>query len=323
MSEKILEIKNMTTTLYTKTGAVTPIEHISFFVDKGEMLGIVGESGCGKSITVQSVMRLINRDAGMVKADSIQIGGYETAGYTEKQMCSIRGKEIAMIFQEPMTSLNPTAKVGAQICEPLMIHQRMKKPEAMIRTRKLLEEVGIKDIDRVINDYPYNLSGGMRQRVMIAIAMACDPKLLLADEPTTALDVTIQAQIMDELKELQRQGTGVILVTHDLGLIAEYCDRVLVMYCGMIVEEANVTEIFKNPLHPYTKGLISCIPRMDVDTEMLPCITGNVLPVREFKENCRFAPRCHCAVQKCFEAIPELREIIPGHKCRCFCVSEH
>lgn len=317
--QKILEVKNLTACIHTKKGDLTPIDYISFHVNEKEMVGLVGESGCGKSITVLSVMKLIDHEIGTITADKILLNGEDISNYTEKEMCSIRGKKMSMIFQEPMTSLNPVMRIGKQISETLIIHDVCGKKEAKAKSIELLSKVGILDPERVANSYPHNLSGGMRQRVMIAMAIICKPKMLFADEPTTALDVTIQAQILNILKSLQEsEEMGVVLVTHDLGIVAEFCDRVIIMYCGQIIEEAETKVIFKNAKHPYTKGLLRCIPKANSKEEYLDYIEGSVMPVSEFQQSCRFAERCPEAMEKCFNEVPPKIQIDEGHTCCCW-----
>ncbi|MDD3242410.1 MAG: ABC transporter ATP-binding protein [Eubacteriales bacterium] len=318
---KVLEIKNLKAELFTPGKTISPISGISFDVEKGETLGLVGESGCGKSMTVLSLMRLLSPDMGRVSADFVRLDGQDISQFTEAQFCKIRGKKMSMIFQEPMTSLNPSLKIGYQIAEPLLCHDGTPIREGMVKAYELLRAVGIADPERVANSYPHNLSGGMRQRVVIAMAIICKPKVLLADEPTTALDVTIQAQLLEMMKTLQREeDMGMVLVTHDLGIVAEYCDRVVVMYCGQIVEEAATTALFALPGHPYTKGLIACIPKISDEKEFLDHIPGHVLPVAQYESStgCRFAQRCPAATPQCRAQTPPLFQLDVGHTCRCW-----
>jgi len=303
-----------------KTTEVKAVDGVSFAVPKGKTLGIVGESGSGKSITSLSILRLI-QSPGKIKGGEIIFKGEDLLEKTEREMRQVRGNEISMIFQEPMTSLNPVYTVGAQISESFMIHQNMTKKEAMQRSVDMLELVGIPSPKERIKQYPHELSGGMRQRVMIAMALACDPELLIADEPTTALDVTIQAQILELMKDLQeRLGMSIIMITHDLGVVAETCDYVAVMYMGKIVEFANVKDLFKEPKHPYTVGLLNSLPRHDVDIEGedLAVIKGSVPNPDNIPKGCRFAPRCPFASDVCHERLPDLEETENGNQIRCW-----
>lgn len=321
MSERILELENLTTSFKTERGVMKAVDGISFYVEKGEVLGIVGESGCGKSVTSQSILRLYDEKYLASYEGKIFFDGRDLLSLTEKEMRRVRGRDIAMIFQDALSSLNPVFTVGQQIMEPLRIHQKMGKEEAGARAVEMLRLVGIPSPEKRVDQYPHELSGGMRQRVMIAIALACRPKLLIADEPTTALDVTIQAQIMDLILSLNKQfHMGVILITHDLSVVAETCSRVAVMYLGQIVEEADVYSIFDDPVHPYTKGLIRSIPRMSGErTKRLYMIKGTVPLLGQIPSGCRFAPRCPCADERCHTSMPELRPVGSGsHKVRCF-----
>lgn len=321
MSERILELENLTTSFKTERGVMKAVDGVSFYVEKGEVLGIVGESGCGKSVTSQSILRLYDEKYLVSYEGEILFDGKDLLSLTEKEMRRVRGREIAMIFQDALSSLNPVFTVGQQITEPLRIHQKMGKEEAAKRAVEMLRLVGIPSPEKRVDQYPHELSGGMRQRVMIAIALACQPKLLIADEPTTALDVTIQAQIMDLILSLNKQfHMGVILITHDLSVVAETCSRVAVMYLGQIVEEADVYSIFDDPVHPYTKGLIRSIPRMSGErTKRLYMIKGTVPLLGQIPSGCRFAPRCPYADERCHTSMPELRSLGGGsHKVRCF-----
>ena len=318
-----LEVRDLNTCFDTRDGVVRAVDGVSFGLARGEMLGMVGESGCGKSITALSVMGLIPVPPGRIAGGSIRLNGRELVGLKEREMRGIRGNEISMIFQEPMTSLNPVMRIGRQIAEPLMLHQGLTRGEARERAIRMLDRVHIPEARRRIDDYPHQLSGGMRQRVMIAIALACRPAVLIADEPTTALDVTIQAQILRLMAELQRElGTAVLLITHDLGVIAESVRRVVVMYAGRKVEEAPVDALFRRPRHPYTIGLLGSVPRVDraVDAgnQRLAEIPGMVPSPIETIVGCRFAPRCALASEQCRSADPPLEEASPGHYAACW-----
>ncbi len=319
MDNNILEVKNLSTTFRTERGLMKAVDGVSFYVKKGEILGVVGESGCGKSVTSQSIMRLFDEKYTASYDGQIYLDGEEILGKKYKEMQEIRGRDVSMVFQDALSSLNPVLKIGAQIAEPLRIHQNMTKKEAYERALEMLKLVGIPAPEDRIKQYPHELSGGMRQRVMIAIALACQPKLLIADEPTTALDVTIQAQIMDLIVELNKKlNMGVILITHDLAVVAETCSRVVVMYLGQIVEEANVNDIFDNPMHPYTNGLIKSIPTLSGErSERLYMIKGMVPLLNQIPKGCRFAPRCPYATERCREEMPELTSVSDTQKVRC------
>ncbi|WP_134704067.1 ABC transporter ATP-binding protein [Ammoniphilus sp. YIM 78166] len=319
MSEKLLEISGLRTHFFTDHGEVPAVDGVDIYIKKGEVLGVVGESGCGKSVTSLSVMRLVPNPPGKIVGGSMVFKGEDLVQVTEKRMRKIRGNEIAMIFQEPMTSLNPVYSIGDQIGETVRLHRNLSKKEAKQHAVEMLRKVGIPRPEQIVNEYPHQLSGGMRQRVMIAMAMSCDPELLIADEPTTALDVTIQAQILDLMRKLNKEsGAAIMMITHDLGVVAEMCDRVVVMYAGKVVEEGDVKTIFKNPKHPYTKGLIQSVPRMDDDKDRLYSIPGNVPTPGSMPKGCRFAPRCEYVVSKCSEEMPDLIELEFGHKSRCW-----
>lgn len=320
MTERLLEVNNLKTSFRDKDGHYVPaVDGVSFHVNKGETLGIVGESGCGKSVTMLSVMRLINIPPGKIEAEDILLEGQSLLRMTEKQMQNVRGNEISMIFQEPMTSLNPVFTVGDQIAETLELHQGLSKDHALEKAVEMLCKVGIPSPERRVKDYPHQLSGGMRQRVMIAMALACNPKLLIADEPTTALDVTIQAQILDLIRDLREEmNMSIVLITHDLGVVAETADRIVVMYAGKIVEEATTVELFENPKHPYTEGLLSSIPRLDARSERLYVIKGIVPHPMHMPAGCRFNPRCPYATEKCREQAPELVNTGKGHMVSCW-----
>jgi peptide/nickel transport system ATP-binding protein len=311
MNEPLLEVTDLRTYFHTDGGTARAVDGVSFHVNEGEVLGIVGESGCGKSVTSLSVMQLIPRPPGeLMEGTSIKFRGEELVGAGERRMRDIRGNDIAMIFQEPMTSLNPVFTVGDQIGEALRLHKSMKKKEARDRAVEMLRLVGIPNPGERADDYPHQLSGGQRQRVMIAMALACEPDLLIADEPTTALDVTIQAQILDLLAELRaRLGMAVILITHDLGVVAEVCDRVVVMYAGQVVEHGTVEQIFAEPRHPYTEGLLNAVPRLGVKQDKLAVIPGTVPSPVAWPIGCRFHARCPYGWDKCVKEAPPLLQV--------------
>lgn len=314
----LLSVKNLSTEFPVKKGIVRAVEDVSFDVDQGEILAIVGESGSGKSVISLSIMGLL-AEPGHVAGGSLEFEGKDLATLSEKQYRELRGNDMAMIFQEPMTSLNPVYRVGNQIVEAIRTHEKVSKAEAKDRAVDLLRKVGIPSPEARINDYPHQMSGGMRQRVMIAMALACNPKLLIADEPTTALDVTIQAQILDLLRRLRDDtGMAVLLITHDLGVVSETADRVVVMYCGQVVEEAEVRTLFDHPMHPYTLGLLKSIPRLeDDDSKRLYMIKGMVPNPLEMPPGCHFSDRCDSCMDICRTKVPELVDV-DGHKVRCF-----
>jgi len=316
----LLEVKNLKTYFKREKINIPAVDGVDLKIHKGETVALVGESGSGKSITSLSIMRLIPSPPGKIVDGEVLFGGKDLVKLTENEMCHIRGNEISMIFQEPMTSLNPVLTIGEQIIEVLMYHQKMTKREARNRAIEMLELVGFSRAKAIIDDYPHRLSGGMRQRVMIAIAMSCNPKLLIADEPTTALDVTIQAQILDLMKDLSNKSeTSILIITHDLGVVSEVADRVVVMYCGQVVEEASVDDLFEEPLHPYTIGLIGSIPSIEGDEQdRLYSIKGTVPPPEHFPEGCRFAPRCPHAFERCFTDAPTLIPQKGSRSVRCF-----
>lgn len=316
MERKLLEIKGLKTYFYTDEGVVAAVDGVDISIRAGETVGIVGESGSGKSVTSLTAMRLT---PGKVVEGSITFDGKEILGLSEEEMREIRGNEMAMIFQEPMTSLNPVFTIGDQIGEAVRIHRNYSKAQARARAVEMLKLVGIPRAEQIVDEYPHRLSGGMRQRVMIAMAMACDPKLLIADEPTTALDVTIQAQILDLMSELKAsKGTAILLITHDLGVVAEMCDRVVVMYDGRVVEESDVVTLFTQPRHPYTQGLMKSMPTLDSEEKRLYSIKGSVPAQGSLRIGCSFAPRCEHAMAICREQSPPLQEIELGHFSRCF-----
>ena len=322
MAERLLDVKGLKTYFYTDEGIVRAVDGVDLYIEKGETLGVVGESGSGKSVTALSVMRLIPQPPGRIVEGTITYGGRSLLDLPPARMRKIRGKEISMIFQEPMTSLNPVFTVGEQIAEAIRLHEGLGRRDAMAKAVEMLKLVHIPNAERRVKEYPQQLSGGMRQRVMIGMALSCSPNLLIADEPTTALDVTIQAQILELLNELKAKlGMAIMLITHDMGVIAETAQRVVVMYGAQIVEEAPVTELFKEPLHPYTQGLLRSIPRIDLAAtrkQKLEAIPGTVPTLRgEVKPGCRFAPRCAFAKPMCTDATPPLKSIRTGHKVAC------
>ncbi|UYZ12273.1 ABC transporter ATP-binding protein [Brevibacillus sp. WF146] len=319
MSQPLLEIENLQTHFFTDRGQIPAVDGVSIRVNKGEVVGIVGESGCGKSVTSLSVMRLVPNPPGKIVGGSIRFKGEELVAASEKRMRELRGNEIAMIFQEPMTSLNPVYTIGDQIGEVIRLHTGATKKEARQRSIDMLKKVGIPRAEAIVDEYPHQLSGGMRQRVMIAMAMACNPELLIADEPTTALDVTIQAQILDLMRQLNRESeTAIMLITHDLGVVAEMCHRVVVMYAGNVVEEGDVRSILKEPKHPYTIGLLHSLPKLEGARKRLYSIPGNVPIPGSLTVGCRFAPRCEHATDRCRTEMPELREAGPNRRTRCW-----
>ena len=319
----LLEVDNLRTYFDTLTGTVRSVDGLSYTVHAGQTLGVVGESGCGKSVTALSIMRLIPMPPGRFAGGAVRYRGTDLLKLSERQMREIRGNRISMIFQEPMTSLNPVLTVGRQIAETVSVHRQVGRAEAMARAVEMLRVVQIPEPERRAGEYPHQLSGGMRQRVMIALALACDPELLIADEPTTALDVTIQAQILDLLKHLQQElGMGVVLITHDLGVVAESCDRVVVMYAGRKVEEAPVLQLFDRPLHPYTRALMLSMPSMNTHSRRLAEIPGMVPAPHELGRGCAFAARCPYAQARCRSETPGLTQQGEGHVVACFAVEE-
>jgi oligopeptide/dipeptide ABC transporter ATP-binding protein len=322
VAKKILEVKNLKTSFFTEGGEVKAVDDVSFDVFRGKTIGIVGESGCGKSVSSLSIMRLIPEPPGKIVGGEILYKGQDITKLSLAQMRKIRGNEISMIFQEPMTSLNPVFTIGNQLREAILLHQPLSVKEAHEKAIEMLRLVGIPAPEKRVDDYPHQLSGGMRQRVMIGMALSCNPEVLIADEPTTALDVTIQAQILDLLKGLQEKvGMGLILITHDLGVIAETADEVLVMYAGRVVEQGAVKDIFKSPKHPYTKGLLNSLPSFGLKKDRLETIPGIVPDLLRLPEGCRFQDRCSYVMDDCKAADPELRSValegqVP-HKIRC------
>jgi oligopeptide/dipeptide ABC transporter ATP-binding protein len=319
----ILTVDNLQTHFFTDSGVVRPVDGVTFHVNEGETVGIVGESGSGKSMTALSIMHLLPSRLGRIVDGSIRFQDIELTKLKEKKIREIRGNDIAMIFQEPMTSLNPSFTIGNQIGEVVRLHLKLNRKQAERRSVELLQQVGIPRAEEIIFEYPHRLSGGMRQRVMIAMALACNPKLLIADEPTTALDVTIQAQILELIQKLKKtSNTSIMIITHDLGVVSEICDRVLVMYAGRIVEEGDVKSIFESPAHPYTSGLIESLPSPDESVEWLESIPGNVPIPSKMPKGCKFAPRCKFVMERCKHEEPELIDIGMGRKSRCFLEGE-
>jgi oligopeptide/dipeptide ABC transporter, ATP-binding protein, C-terminal domain len=315
----LLSVRGLRTTFVTDDGIVPAVDGVSFTIDRGTTVGLVGESGCGKSVTSLSIMKLIPSPPGKVEAEEILFDGKDLSRMSEREMRRIRGNEIAMVFQEPMTSLNPVFKIGDQIMEAIILHQKVSKREARERAIELLRMVGIPSPDKRVDEYPHHLSGGMRQRVVIAIALSCNPKLLIADEPTTALDVTIQAQILDLLRRLQEElGMAILLITHDLGVVAEMCQRVIVMYAGKIVEEGPVVPLFQEPAHPYTRGLLASIPKMNEDRPRLTAIPGVVPHPARMPSGCRFHPRCQFAKPICEQLEPPRLPVGEGRFAACW-----
>ena len=324
-AETVLEIEDLRTHFFTADGVIRAVDGVSYAVRSGEILGVVGESGCGKSVTALSVLRLVADPPGRIVGGAVRFAGTNLLELTEREMEGIRGNDISMIFQEPMTSLNPLLTVGRQIAEAIALHRGLSRREAMDRAVEMLHRVHIPEPAQRAHAYPHQLSGGMRQRVMIAMAVSCNPKLLIADEPTTALDVTIQAQILDLMRELQETlGTAIILITHDMGVVAENADRVVVMYAGRKVEEANAKDLFEAPGHPYTKGLLGSIPNVEIaaHTRAHPVrlneIKGMVPSLADLPKGCSFAPRCGFATDECRASYPPLQQYRPGHWVACW-----
>ncbi len=319
LQKPLLQVRDLRTYFYTEEGLARAVDGVSFELDQGETLGLVGESGCGKSVSALSIMRLISDPPGKIESGQILLKGRDLLQLMDEEMCRIRGDDIAMVFQEPMTSLNPVLTCGYQIMEAVILHQKVSRQEARNRAIEMLRRVGIPAPEQRIDEYPHQMSGGMRQRVMIAMALSCNPDLLIADEPTTALDVTIQAQVLELLQRLQDElHMAILLISHDLGVVAEMVDRVAVMYAGKIVEHARVEQLFRSPEHPYTRGLLQSIPRLDERVERLEIIPGMVPDVRGFPSGCRFNPRCPVAVAACREEEPVLEEREEGHWVSCW-----
>jgi oligopeptide transport system ATP-binding protein len=319
--DALLDVKDLRTHFFTSDGVIPAVDGVSFQVDRGETLGIVGESGCGKSVTSLSIMRLVQTPPGRYVSGEVRFEGRNLLTLSERDMRSLRGNALGMVFQEPMTSLNPVYCIGDQIVEAIREHQEMSRADAMEKAGQALALVGMPDPVRRLKEYPHQMSGGMRQRALIAMALACNPRLLIADEPTTALDATIQAQILDLLRRLKDElGMAIILITHDLGVVAEMARRVVVMYAGKVVEEATAHDLFKDPWHPYTEGLLTCIPRMDREAGRLSVIEGTVPNPLHFPTGCRFHPRCRKAVDICRSLEPEMTES-GGRRAACHLVS--
>ena len=316
----LLEVKDLRTYFNTRDGVVKAVDGVSYDIQEGETLGLVGESGCGKSVSALSILRLIASPPGRIVGGSVEFEGRDLMKLSDAEMRRVRGNDIAMVFQEPMTSLNPVLTIGRQLTEGLELHLKMSKGDARSRAAELLTMVGIADAAQQLKNYPHQFSGGMRQRVLIAMALSCNPKLLIADEPTTALDVTIQAQILELLQKLSAEmGTSVLIITHNLGVIARYANRVNVMYAGKIVEGATARELFTNPQHPYTKGLLKSVPRLDQDrTKKLSTIEGSPPDLINLPQGCAFQPRCAYAVAECSVSVPPLTDRGDGHVAACF-----
>lgn len=322
--ELLLQVKDLRTHFYTEAGIVKAVDGVNLEINKGETLGVVGESGSGKSITAMSIMRLIPVPPGKIVSGEVIFSGKDLIKATESEMMKIRGNEIAMIFQDPMTSLNPVLTVGEQIMEAIILHQKTGRSEAKKKAIEMLKKVGIPEAESRVKNYPHQFSGGMRQRVMIAMALSCNPKLLIADEPTTALDVTIQAQILDLMNNLKKDfGTAIMMITHDLGVVAELCQKVLVMYAGNTVEYTNAEALFAAPKHPYTWGLLGSLPKLDESRKQrLEPIEGQPPDLRRLPQGCNFAPRCKHKKPICEQQKPSLQEIEPGHFVSCFLYGE-
>ena len=321
MAERLLDVKNLRTEFQRDKSWVTAVNEVSFHIDRGEIVGLVGESGCGKSVTSLSVMRLLPPKTSRISEGKVLFHGKDILKDNKKEMKKIRGREISMIFQEPMNSLNPCMRISKQIIEAILLHNDISKGEAHRRAFDVLKSVGIPDPEMTLNSYPHQLSGGMCQRVMIAMAMSCEPELLIADEPTTALDVTIQAQILELMEGIkEKRNTGILMITHDLGVVAEMCSRIIVMYAGRIVEEAPVKELFASPKHPYTQGLIESVPKLGSDVSSLPFIPGSVPDLASMPKGCKFAPRCKYAMDICRQKEPDLTPVYGSGNRRCRCV---
>ena len=317
MENIVLQAEHLCTSFFTRNGEVKAVNDVSISVPRGGVIGIVGESGCGKSMTARSIIRLL-KYPGKIVSGSVRLAGKELTTLSEHEMSTVRGEEIGMIFQEPMTSLNPVMKVGRQVQEALLLHRKLTRREARAEVLRMFKKVGISEPERRYDCYPHELSGGLRQRVMIAMAMICRPKLIIADEPTTALDVTVEAQILQLMMHLKNEtGSGIMLISHNLGVIAQMCDYVYVMYAGRVVEQAETYELFSHPAHPYTVGLMSSVASLDCDREQLDTIPGVVPNLLHLPEGCSFSPRCARCNAACSAAMPELVEIAPGHLVRC------
>ena len=319
MTDALLSVNKLKTYFYTSEGVVPAVDDVTFHINKGETLGLVGESGCGKSVTSLSILRLVPDPPGKIISGEILFENEDLLKKSEEEIRGIRGRKISMIFQEVMTSLNPVLKIGMQLSEAIELHQGLPRREAMDKAVEMLNMVGVSVPERRIDEYPYQLSGGMRQRVMIAMALVCRPQLLIADEPTTALDVTIQAQVIKLMKELKKKfGAAILLITHDLGVVAEMAERVIVMYAGKIVEEASVSDLFRDPKHPYTMGLLESIPRIDIDRKRLSIIKGAVPRPTDLPSGCRFHPRCSFVCDICRKKAPPMRVLEGGRRVNCW-----
>lgn len=318
-NKELLKVKNLSISFATEKGRVTAVDQISFHVEPGETVGVVGESGCGKSVTSESILRLHDEKKTRYTGE-ILYKGKNLLSLSMKEMQRMRGNEISIVFQDPMSSLNPVFTIGNQIVESIMLHQKLSRKDAYEKTIEMLRLTGISSPEKRVNEYPHELSGGMRQRVMIALSLACEPELLIADEPTTALDVTTQAQILDLINDLkQKFNMGTILITHDLGVVAEVCTRVVVMYLGQIIEETDIKSLFETPLHPYTRGLLKSIPQLDGDrTKKLHVIPGKVPTLHHLPIGCRFAERCNYADSKCSQQEPDFQVLASGHRVKCW-----
>ena len=316
-AQALLHIENLKTVISSKDGKLVPVDGVDITIPKGKTVGIVGESGCGKSMTAMSIMGLLPNTT-HIEEGKILFQDMDLTKLNPKELRKITGDKISIIFQEPMTSLNPVIQVGKQVREAILLHEKVSKEEAKQRVIEIFRQVGIPEPERRYNAYPHQLSGGLRQRVMIGMAMVCNPDLLIADEPTTALDVTIEAQILHLMRQLQKdKGTSIMMITHNLGVVAEICDQVYVMYAGKVVESAEVHELFQNPKHPYTQGLLGALPKMD-SRQRLNSIDGMVSTLKDMPTGCRFAPRCPMATQRCREEQPALMDVAAGHQVRCF-----
>ncbi|MEH7308317.1 ABC transporter ATP-binding protein [Neobacillus drentensis] len=321
--EKLLQIEKLETEFTKDKQKVKILHGVNLHINKGEVLGLVGESGSGKSITSLSIMKLFKGTSGEISSGKILFNGQDLTAKTEAEMRKVRGKQMAMIFQEPMTSLNPVMKMGEQLLEPIRLHLGLDEKKAKEYAISILKKVGIPRAEEIMKEFPHQLSGGMRQRIMIAIAISCNPQLLIADEPTTALDVTIQAQILDLMKQLQqKENMSVLLITHDLGVVAEMCDRVVVMYAGKVVEVADVYALFEDPKHPYTKGLIGSVPKLGQKVEKLVSIKGNVPNPANLPKGCKFAPRCNEVIPICYNEEPPETSFENGRSCSCWLYQE-
>lgn len=318
----MLQVNDLSVKFHTDSGVVQALDGVNLAIGQGETLAVLGESGCGKSVTALAIMRLIQTPPGEISSGEVLFNGKNLLDLSEAEMCKVRGNKVSMIFQEPMTSLNPVLRVGNQIAESFRLHQGQTQKEALDNALEMLEQVGIPDPQMRITNYPHQMSGGMRQRVMIAIALSCNPQLLIADEPTTALDVTIQAQILNLMNQLKRKtGTSIMLITHDMGVVAETAQNVMVMYAGRVVEQADVRSLFATPKHPYTIGLIESMPSMTSlshNNKRLRAIPGTVPNLLELGQGCPFKNRCQKSDKRCSQELPEMREIGPKHKVRCF-----